>query len=204
MHIADTRSFPTLYWKLNRYPWFITFNPIQITQQNSQNYEWGTCSNEKWFDGSDANPPASITFDYPIAVDEAQGGVQKILPHVSPPPPPLPTPPLPLPITPTSEESPPPPPTPPLPFPISEEEEGLFLHLAVSDPTPPHQCYSSDPNLSAAIAVDVSQGSVQSNLSDDSPVTPQTPLSFLTLENMGLPLTPLCHVMGMPSEAIMF
>ena len=49
----------------------------------------------------------------------------------------------------------------------------------------------------------MSQGSVQSNLSDDSPATPQTPLSFLTPEDIGLPLTPLCHVMGIPSEAIL-
>ena len=68
---------------------------------------------------------------------------------------------------------------------------------------PPHQCDGSDPDLSAAITVDALQGSVQSNFSDDSPATPQTPLSFLTPENMGLPLTLLCRVMGMPSEAIL-
>ena len=68
---------------------------------------------------------------------------------------------------------------------------------------PPNQCDGSDPYLSAAITVDASQGSVQSNLSDDSSATPQTPLSFLTPENMGLPITPLCRVMGMPSEEIL-
>ena len=75
--------------------------------------------------------------------------------------------------------------------------------MAVSDLTPPHQCDGSDSDPSAAITVDAPQGSVQSNLSDDSPATPQTPLSFLTPENMGLLLTPLCRVMGMPSEAIL-
>ena len=34
-------------------------------------------------------------------------------------------------------------------------------------------------------------------------MTPQTPLSLLTPANMSLPLTPLCRVMGMPSEAIL-
>ena len=65
-----------------------------------------------------------------------------------------------------------------------------------------NQCDGSDSDPSAAITVDALQGSVKSDLSDDSPATPQTPLSFLTPENMGLPLTPLCHVMVIPSEAI--
>ena len=82
--------------------------------------------------------------------------------------------------------------------------EGDFsFDLAVSDPMQPHQCDGSVPDLSAAVTVDASQVSVQSNLSDDYPVTPQTPLYILTPENMGLPLTPLCHVMGIPSEAIL-
>ena len=34
-------------------------------------------------------------------------------------------------------------------------------------------------------------------------MTPQTPLSLLTPANMSLPLTPLCRVMGMLSEAIL-
>ena len=89
--------------------------------------------------------------------------VYKRSPCTYPPPPP----PLPLPITPTSEESPPPPPTPPPPLPTSEEEGAFSFDLSVSDPMPPHQCYSSDPDMSAAITVDVSQGSVQNNLSDD-------------------------------------
>ena len=104
---------------------------------------------------------------------------------------------------PTSEESPPPPPTPPPPLPNSEEEGAFSFDLLVSDPMPPHQCDGSDTDLSAAITVDASKGSVHSKLSDDSPATPQTPLSFLTSENMGLPITPLCRVMGMPSEAIL-
>ena len=48
----------------------------------------GTCSNENLFDGSYADPPASITVDYPIAVDKAHGGVQKIPLYDSPSPPP--------------------------------------------------------------------------------------------------------------------
>ena len=75
--------------------------------------------------------------------------------------------------------------------------------MTVSDPMPPHHCDGSDPDLSAAITVDASKGSVHSNLSDDSPATPQNPLSFLTPENMGLPLTPLFRVMGMSIEAIL-
>ena len=75
--------------------------------------------------------------------------------------------------------------------------------MAVSDPTPPHRCDGSDSDPSAAITVDASQGSVKISFLDDSPATPQTPLSFLTPENMGLPLTPLCHVMVIPSEAIL-
>ena len=104
---------------------------------------------------------------------------------------------------PTSEESPPPPPTPPPPFPTSEEEGAFSFDLEVSDPTLPHRCDGSDSDPSAAIKVDASQGSVKINLYDDSPATPQTPLYFLTPENMGLPLTPLCRVMGIPSEAIL-
>ena len=112
-------------------------------------------------------------------------------------------PPSPLSVTPTLEESPPPPPQPPPPLPTSEEE-GTFSSDSVDlDPTPPHQCEGSDSDPSAAITVDASQISVQGNLSDASPATPQTPLYLLTPENMGLPLTPLCRVMGMPSEAIL-
>ena len=75
--------------------------------------------------------------------------------------------------------------------------------LAVSDPTPLHRFDGSDSDLSAAVTVDASQGSVKFYFSDDSPATPQTSLYFLTPENMGLPLTPLCRDMGIPSEAIL-
>ena len=105
--------------------------------------------------------------------------------------------------TPTSEESPPPPPKPPLPSPTSEEEGTFSSDSAVSDPTPPHQCDGSDADPPAAITVDASQVSVRSNLSDASHATPQTPLSLLTPDNMGLPITPLFRVMGMPSEAML-
>ena len=57
-----------------------------------------------------------------------------------------------------------------------------------------NRCDGSDAGPPAAITVDASQCSVRSNLSDASPVTPQTPLSILTPEIMGLSLTPLCHV----------
>ena len=118
-------------------------------------------------------------------------------------PPPPPPPPLPSPSTPTSEESPPPPPKPPPPSPTSEDE-GIFSYdSSVLYPTPPHQCEDSDTDPPADITVEVSQGGVRSNLSGASPATPQTPLSLLTPDNMGLPLTPLCRVMGMPSEAIL-
>ena len=96
----------------------------------------------------------------------------------------------------------PPPPTPPLPSPTSEEEGTFSSDLAVSDPTPPHRCDVSDAELPAAITVGASQCSVRSNLSDAYPATPHTPLYLLTPENMGLPLTPLCRIMGMPNEAI--
>ena len=75
--------------------------------------------------------------------------------------------------------------------------------MAVSDLTPPHQCEGSDANPPEAIIVDAFQCSVQSNLSDDSPATPQTPLFILTPENTCLPITPLCRLTGMPSEAIL-
>ena len=57
-----------------------------------------------------------------------------------------------------------------------------------------NQCDSSDADPPADTTADALQGSVQSNLSDASPVIPQTPLSLLTPENMGLSLTPLCCV----------
>ena len=60
----------------------------------------------------------------------------------------------------------------------------------------------SDAGPPEAIKVDALIGSVQSTLSDASPETPQTPLSLLTPDNMGLPLTPLRCVMEIPSEAI--
>ena len=66
-----------------------------------------------------------------------------------------------------------------------------------------HRCDGIDADPPEDIKVDASQGSVRSNLSDASPATPQTPLSILTSVNMGLPLTTLCHVIGMPSEAIL-
>ena len=68
---------------------------------------------------------------------------------------------------------------------------------------PPHRCDGSNANPPAAITADALQVSVQNNSSDASPATPQTPLYLLTPENMGLPLTPLFRVMGMPSEAIL-
>ena len=88
-------------------------------------------------------------------------------------------------------------------MPTSEEEGGFSFDLAVSDPTPLHRCDGSDSDPSAAITVDASQGSVQGNLYDDFTATPPNPLSFLTPENMGLPLTPFFRVMGIPSEAIL-
>ena len=87
IHIADTRSFPTVYWKSNRYLWFINFNPIQITHKILKMMSGETCSNENSCDGNDADPSSSITVDYPIKVDTLQGGVWKISPY---PPPPLP------------------------------------------------------------------------------------------------------------------
>ena len=75
--------------------------------------------------------------------------------------------------------------------------------MTVSDLTPPHRCDGNDADPPSDITVDVSQGSVQSNLSDASPATPHTPLSLLTPENMGLTLTPLCRIIGIPSEAIL-
>ena len=47
-------------------------------------------------------------------------------------------------------------------------------------------CDGSDSDPPAAITVDASQGSVQSNVPDASPTTPHNPLSLLTPENMGL------------------
>ena len=44
---------------------------------------------------------------------------------------------------------------------------------------------------------------MQINLSNASPETHQTPLSLLSPVNMGLPLTPLCRVIKIPSEAIL-
>ena len=75
--------------------------------------------------------------------------------------------------------------------------------MAVWDPTPPHICGGSDTKPPADITVDVSQGSVRINLSGASPATLQTPLFLITPENIGLPIIPLCQVMGMPSEAIL-
>ena len=49
----------------------------------------------------------------------------------------------------------------------------------------------------------MSQGSVRSNFSDASPVTPQNILSLLTPDNMGLLLTNPCCIMEMPSEALL-
>ena len=66
-----------------------------------------------------------------------------------------------------------------------------------------NRCDVSDANPTAAITVDASQGSVRSNLSDASPATPQNPLSLLSPENMGLPLTPPCRITEMPSEALL-
>ena len=66
-----------------------------------------------------------------------------------------------------------------------------------------NRCDGSDAVPPSAIIVDASQGIVQSNLSDASHATPQNTLSLLTPENMVLPLTPLCRVMEMPSEAIL-
>ena len=57
-----------------------------------------------------------------------------------------------------------------------------------------NRCDGSDAGPPADITVDASQGSVLSNFSDASPATTQTPLSLLTPENMGLPLTPICRV----------
>ena len=66
-----------------------------------------------------------------------------------------------------------------------------------------NRCDGSDADPPAAITVDASQGSVRSNLSDDSTETPQNNLSLLTPYNMGLPLTPTCSVMEIPSDTIL-
>ena len=44
---------------------------------------------------------------------------------------------------------------------------------------------------------------MRSNLYDVSPATPHTTLYIITPDNMGLPLTPLCRIMEMPSAAIL-
>ena len=73
----------------------------------------------------------------------------------------------------------------------------------VSDLTPLCRCDGSDAEPPSAITCDALQGSLRSNLSDASPAITHTPLSLLTPYNMGLSLTPLCRVMGIPSEAIL-
>ena len=57
-----------------------------------------------------------------------------------------------------------------------------------------NRCDRSDTGPPAAITFDASQGSVLRNLFGASPATQKTPLSLLTPDNMGLPLTPLCCI----------
>ena len=65
------------------------------------------------------------------------------------------------------------------------------------------RCDGCDAGPSAAIAVDLSYGSVRSNFSDASPATVQNPLSLLSPENIGLPLTRFFRVMEICSKAIL-